>query len=334
MSQKILTIAIPTFNGAGTIRDVLDTIVAQTDDRFEVMVINNCSTDNTVEVVNSYANRIKNLKVISQERNVGPDANFLDCFRKAEGRYVHLMSDDDIYIEGAIGKILDVLSQHDDIGLVYLQTVGFYGRYTGKDSCDQKEWNAQLDTFVTTDKVKFMEAAHHYWGFLSSFICSTKNFASMPNPENYFKTNWLQSYIHAYCAKGDDTKLAVISGPCIGAGRYINVSNFDCSRVDGICYKNMVDYSVDVCGFDKKQMTYYWKKRLFMLTSHEIIKEKAIGIKKISYSNLFKITWRMPEAWIKVYPYMLVPKFVCRAYNSWYRKKMGITKDGGLNRDD
>lgn len=334
MSKKVLTIAIPTYNGAGTISDVLDSIISQTDERLEVMVINNCSTDNTVEVVESYSDRITNLKIINQERNVGPDANFLDCFKKAEGKYVHLMSDDDIYRENSIGKILDVLSQHDDIGLAYLQTVGFYGKYTGKESCDQKELNAQVDTFVSTDKVRFMEFAHHYWGFLSSFICSTKNFATMPEPEKYFRTNWLQSYIHAYCAKGEDAKLAVIGGPCIGAGRYINVSNFDCSRVDGDNYKEMVDYAVDVCGFNKKQMTDYWKKRLFMLTSHEIIKEKAIGIKKISYSHLFKITWKMPKAWIKVYPYMLVPKFVCRVYNNQYRKKWGITKEGGLNRED
>lgn len=332
--QYLLTIAIPTYNGAGTIKDVLDSLVAQTDDRFEVMVINNCSTDNTLEVVESYRDRIPNMKIISQERNVGPDANFLDCFKKAEGRYVHLMSDDDIYIEGSIAKILDVLSRHDDIGLAYLQTVGFYGKYTGKDSCDPREWNWQIDSFVTTDKVKFMEAAHHYWGFLSSFICSTKDFATMPEPEKYFRTYWLQAYIHAYCGKGAGTKLAVIGGPCIGAGRYINVSNFDTSCVDGNYYKKMVDYACDVCGFDKKQMTRYWKDRLFMLASHGIIKEKAIGIKKMSWSHLFKITWKMPEAWVKVYPYMLVPKFVCRAYNNRYRSKWGIAKEGGINREE
>ena len=334
MNSKLLTIAIPTYNGAGTIKCVLDSIVAQTDERFEVMVLNNCSTDNTLEVVESYADSIPGLRIINQERNVGPDANFLECFQKAEGRYVHLISDDDLYIEGGIAKILALLSQHDDIGLAYLQTVGFYGKYRGEESCDPAEWNNHFDSFVTSDKVKFMEYAHGYWGFLSSFICSTRKFATMPDPERFFRTNWLQSYIHAYCAKGEDTKLAVIAGPCVGAGRYINVSNFDTSRVDGDNYKKMVDYACEVCGFNAKQMNQYWKERLFMLTSHGIIKEKAIGIKKMSYGHLFKITWKMPEAWIKVYPCMLVPKFICRAYNKRYREKWGITKEGGLNRDD
>lgn len=334
MSQRLLTIAIPTYNGSATIRYMLDSIASQYDNRFEVMVINNCSTDNTLEIVKSYSDKIPSLQIICQKSNVGPDANFLDCFKKAQGKYVHLISDDDIYIEHSIGKILDVLSRHDDIGLAYLQTVGFYGKYTGKASCDQREWNTQIETFVSTDKYRFMEYAHHYWGFVSSFICSTKKISLMPEPEKYFGTYWLQSYIHAYCAKGEDAKIAVIAGPCVGAGRYINVSNFDTSRVDGDYYKKMVDYSCEVCGFDKKQMTNYWKKRLFMLASHSIVKEKAIGIKKMSYRHLFKITWRIPEAWIKVYPYMLVPAFVCRAYNNRYREKRGITKEGGLNREE
>lgn len=332
--QYLFTIAIPTYNGSGTIRNVLDSISAQKDNRFEVLVINNCSTDNTLEVVESYKEKLETMRILNQERNVGPDANFLDCFKKAEGKYVHLISDDDVYIEGAIGKILEVLSCHDDIGLAYLHTVGFYGKYTGKESCDPREFNKHFDSFITTDKVKFMEYAHDYWGFVSSFICSTRIFTTMPEPEKYFRTYWLQSYIHAYCAKGNNTKLAVIAGPCVGAGRYINVSNFDTSRVDGDYYKKMVDYAVDICGFDKKQMTDYWKKRLFMLTSHGIIKEKAIGVRKMSFSHLFKITWFMPEAWYKVYPYFLVPSYICRLYNKHYRRKWGFSDEGGINREE
>lgn len=332
MSNKLLTIAIPTYNGASTIGYLLDSIASQMDDSLDVMVINNCSIDNTLEIVESYKKFIPNMRILNQDRNVGPDANFLDCFKNAEGRYVHLISDDDVYIENAISKILKLLKQHDDIGLAYLQTVGFYGRYSGEESCDSQEWNSRFDSFVSTDKVKFMEYAHGYWGFVSSFICATEKFAAMQQPERYFGTYWLQSYIHAFCAQGKNTKLAVVAGPCVGAGRYINVSNFDTSLVDGDYYKMMIDYACDLCGFDKKQMIRYWKDRLFMLASHGIIKEKAIGIKKMSWTNLFKITWKMPEAWWKVYPYMLVPAFVCRVYNKRYRIKRGIQTEGGLNR--
>lgn len=331
MSNFLLTIAIPTYNGSKTIRYLLDSIVSQADDRIETLVINNCSTDNTPDIVNQYSERLPNCRIINQEKNVGPDANFLDCFKQAKGKYVHLISDDDVYIENSIPKILDVLSK-DDISLAYLQTVGFYGHYTGKESCDPKEWNEHLDSFVTQDKKEFMRYAHPYWGFVSSFICSTSAFREMPSPESYFKTYWLQSYIHAYCAKGKNSKLAVIAGPCIGAGRYINVNNFDSALVDGVYYKRMVDFSCDECGFDKKQMMAYWKNRLFMLARHNFIKEKAIGIKKQSFSNLFKITYKYPSAWLTLYPFALVPSFVCKWYNRMYRNKKSIKEDGTINR--
>lgn len=331
MEKILLTIAVPTYNGAKTIKNLLDSIAPQVDDSIEVMIINNHSTDSTLEIVKSFQSSLRNLRIINQSRNVGPDANFLDCFKKANGKYVHLISDDDVYIENSIPKILDVLSSND-LGLVYLQTVGFYGKYTGVDSCNLKEWNANFETFVTTDKKRFMEYAHHYWGFVSSFICRTESFAKMKNPEHFFRTYWLQSYVHAYCAKGDETKIAIIGGPCIGAGRYLNVNNFDSSLVDGVYYRRMVDYACHECGFDEKQMLYYWKTRLFMLARHNFVKEKAIGVKKMSFRNLFKITWSYPDAWFTLYPFALIPTFVCKWYNKIYRKRKQIEEEGTINR--
>lgn len=331
MEKPLLTVAIPTYNGSKTIKFLLDSIVTQMDKRVELMVVNNCSTDNTLEIVQEYANRLGNFVIINQETNVGPDANFLDCFKKAQGEYVHLISDDDVYIENAIPKILDVLSS-EKISLTYLQTVGFYGKYTGIGSCDLKEWNEHVSSFVTTDKKHFMEYANHYWGFVSSFICRTEIIACMKNPEQFFRTYWLQSYIHAFCAKGSEAKLAVIGGPCVGAGRYINVNNFDSALVDGVFYKKLVLYCCDECGFDKEQMIGYWKDRLFMLARHNFIKEKAIGIKKQSFLNLLKVTYKYPDAWFTLYPFALVPSFICRWYNNYYRNKRRIKEAGSINR--
>ena len=332
MNRPLLSIAIPTYNGSKTIKDLLDSIASQMDERFEVLVINNCSTDNTLQIVESYKDRLSNLRIINQSTNVGPDANFLDCFKKAEGKYVHLISDDDVYIENSIAKILDVLSGNDDISLAYLQTVGFYGKYTGWQSCDQREWNNIIRDIVTSDKRIFMEYAHHYWGFVSSFICLTDKIKTMDNPEQYFHTYWLQSYIHAFCANELNSKMAIIAGPCIGAGRYINVNNFDSALVDGVYYLKMLKYAYEECGFNKKQLLSYWKKRLFMLARHNFIKEKAIGVKKQSFKNLFKVTWRYPDAWISVYPFALVPTIVCKVYNNYYRSKRNIEEIGGINR--
>ena len=69
-----------------------------------------------------------------------------------------------------------------------------------------------------------------------------------------------------------------------------------------------------------------------MLARHNFIKEKAIGMKKQSCKNLFKVAWRYPDAWISVYPFALVPTIVCKVYNNYYRSKRNIEEIGGINR--
>jgi hypothetical protein len=94
----------------------------------------------------------------------------------------------------------------------------------------------------------------------------------------------------------------------------------------------MLKFAYEVCGFDKKQLLYFWKKRLFMLARHNFVKEKAIGVKKMSFYNLFKVTWMYPKAWLTLYPFALVPTFICKAYNEKYRLKKQIIEAGGINR--
>lgn len=328
----LLTIAIPTYNGATTIKTLLDLILNQYDERTELLILNNASTDNTLEILMQYKTKYPFIRIKNQETNIGPDANFLDCFREAKGKFVHLISDDDILFENRLHDILKFLEENINVSLVYLQTIGFYGRYNGILSCDSRELKEKITSFVTKDKKEFMKKSAHYWGFVSSFICSKKEFELITNPERFFHTYWLQSYIHILCAKNKNALLGVIAGPCVGAGRYININNFDAVLVDGIYYKQMLDFAVSQAGFDKKQLSKLYKKRFFMLARHNIIKEKAIGIKKMNFKGLFRITMKYPKAWFTLYPFYLVPSFICKIYNIYYRKKKGIETKGGINR--
>ena len=76
-NQPFVTVVIPTFNHAKLLRRALDSVVAQTFDNWEAIVINNFSTDETIEVVESYQDdrikliNFKNNGVIAASRNQG-----------------------------------------------------------------------------------------------------------------------------------------------------------------------------------------------------------------------------------------------------------------------
>ena len=330
-NRPLLTIAIPTYNGSKTIRYMMDILMPQCDDTVEVLVSDNCSTDETPDIIAKYQESYPQIKYIRNENNIGPDANFLQCMKLATGRFVHLLSDDDILMESALEKILSYLCKYEDVTLVYLYSKGFRGHYISAERCSAPAKQPDED-ICTTDKRVFMDFAGYYWGFMSSFIISKDRFDLIENPENYFGTYWLQSYIHILCCAGNDSKVGVISTPCIGAGIYVNVNNFDSSLVDGVNYRKMLDFAVERGGFDKKQLDKLFEWRLIFLASHSIIKEKASGISRTSKIGAFKLTWKYPIAWVKLFPTFLLPNFVCQWIMSVYRKRKNMSTEVTLNR--
>lgn len=335
MDQKpLLTIAIPTYNGGKTICNMLNLLLPQCDNnQVEILISDNCSTDNTEAIIRTYKEKWKNIDYHRNKENIGPDANFLQCMKMANGIFTWLVSDDDVVMEGAVVQILHFLKEHQNVGLVYLTTRDFRGKYVNFEQCTVHKPEVECDLY-TQNKTEFMLYAGSYWGFMSSYICNTGRFKKIINPEKYYGTYWLQSYIHALCAKGNDTWLGVIKGPCVGAGVYINTANFDSALVNGVYYKKMIDFMVEDIGFNKKQLNDLYINRLCLLGRHDIIKEKAAGRRKISKKLLFKSTCRFPKAWVTLYPTFLIPSFICRPAMKVYRKKKGISDEIRVNRPE
>ena len=134
MVDYLLTIAIPTYNGAKTINRMLSLLLPQCDDRVEILVVDNASTDNTSEIVNEAVKDYTFVQYIRNERNIGPDSNFLKCMNLAQGKYTFLLSDDDVLMEGKLKYILELLAK-EEISLVYLNAKGFYETYIDEQHC-------------------------------------------------------------------------------------------------------------------------------------------------------------------------------------------------------
>ena len=249
--QPLLTIAIPTYNGSATIRVMMDILMPQCDSRVEIIVSDNCSMDTTPEIIKYYKEKYPFIKYVRNQINIGADANFLQCMRLATGKYIYLLSDDDVLMEGALSYILDYLARYPDVGLVYLNSMGFHGRYEGLERCSKLAYAEEpKEDLYTEDKTLFMNCAARFWGFMSSFIVLNKNFKKIEKPEQYFGTYWLQSYIHILCCSAPHSKVGVIKKPCMAAGIYMDVNNFDNSIVNGVNYKAMVDFAVNIGGFE------------------------------------------------------------------------------------
>lgn len=329
--KPILTIAIPTYNGKETISQMLDVLLPQVDSRVEVLISDNCSDQESSDIIKQYLLKNPYIEYVRNTKNIGADANFLQCLKKARGKYVLLLSDDDVLVEGALSRILSFLENSEEMSLVYLGTSNFYVRYKKIDDCVAPTPIPQ-ENLSTVDKIMFMKSAKHYWGFVSSFIVLKSKFDVIENPEKYYGTYWLQSYIHIHCAKGDKTLLGVVGGINIAAGVYIHQTSLDIAVVDGINYRRMLDFAID-SGFDKKQLDKWYIDRLSLLARHGLVKEKAVGSHYINKRLLFKITKKYLKSWYSIYPFYFIPAFACKIVVGIKRLLKGSSFKAGTNRE-
>ena len=123
-----LSIIIPVYNGSKYIENCLNSVYKQKlgNDLFEVIVINDGSTDDTKNKVLTYSEGIDNLKLIDKEnggvsyaRNIGIES--------ADGLFVLFLDADDELVEGSLIRVYEYLSKHKDIDMLVTRQSRFNG---------------------------------------------------------------------------------------------------------------------------------------------------------------------------------------------------------------
>lgn len=116
-SRPLVTIGIPTYNRAGSfLRNALACASGQTYANIEIVVSDNCSTDNTEEVVKQCTD--PRLRYFRQIHNIGANNNFNFCLEQARGEYFLLMLDDDTVDPDFIEICIDSAQSNLDVGII------------------------------------------------------------------------------------------------------------------------------------------------------------------------------------------------------------------------
>jgi len=128
--SKLLTIAIPTYNRAQPLdRQLmwLATEILGYEDDCEIIITDNCSTDNTEEILEKWrlvlGSRIS-FTYHCNEENIGETANIVSCLRKATGKFVWSLGDDDSVQNGTVGYLLSKIREHSDLSVILLNGFG------------------------------------------------------------------------------------------------------------------------------------------------------------------------------------------------------------------
>lgn len=102
LTQPDLAICIPTYNRAEILRATLSHLAENRDLFAEVVICDNASPDHTAEVVREMSGRLKQIRYIRHETNIGAFRNYNACLSQSHYRYQYLLSDDDRILPDAI----------------------------------------------------------------------------------------------------------------------------------------------------------------------------------------------------------------------------------------
>ncbi|WP_022760426.1 glycosyltransferase [Butyrivibrio sp. AD3002] len=115
-----VSICIPVFNGEDTIRDTIQSALNQTYQDIEIVVIDNHSTDKTVDIVKGIND--DRIVLYENETNLGMAGNWNECLKKAKGEYIHFLCADDKLRRSCVEKKMKAVESKKDIVLVTSST--------------------------------------------------------------------------------------------------------------------------------------------------------------------------------------------------------------------
>jgi len=116
--NPLVSICIPTFNGASFIEDALNSALAQTYKNIEIVVSDDASNDTTLQIVKNYQDITTiPIRVYQHQPNcIG--SNWNHCIKHAQGEYIKFLFQDDVLMPKCIEKMIAVLNQKPQCALV------------------------------------------------------------------------------------------------------------------------------------------------------------------------------------------------------------------------
>ncbi|MFH0545331.1 glycosyltransferase [Escherichia coli] len=143
----LITVAMATYNGQSYIRQQLNSILNQTYQELEIIIVDDCSSDNTLELITSFKD--ERITVLSNDYNMGVAKSFERAIENSSGDYIALCDQDDIWVANKLETLMVHIGNNELI----------YSDYSFIDHCGNN-----------------IEKPEGYINYLHGVDSSTKNF--------------------------------------------------------------------------------------------------------------------------------------------------------------
>ena len=159
----MVSIGMPVYNGEKYIMRALDSLIAQDYEKFEIIVSDNASTDQTPTILEEYASKYPHIRIYTQPENVGAQPNFIKVLKLARGEYFMWAAIDDYWLPSFLPSLVNELNNHPDSGVAMcgVECVLDDGaphrtvRFSGEDDPSSKDFLSMALALVSPNNYNF-----------------------------------------------------------------------------------------------------------------------------------------------------------------------------------
>lgn len=145
--NELVSVIMPSYNTADYIADSIKSVISQTYQNWELIIVDDCSTDNTDDIVSYFSdNRIKYMK---NKKNMGAAATRNRALREAKGEWIAFLDSDDLWLPNKLEKQIN-----------FMKSNGYVFSYHNYEKIDEN--NENLNVIVTGPKLITRKEMYNY----------------------------------------------------------------------------------------------------------------------------------------------------------------------------
>jgi len=311
MCDVILSIAIPTYNRAIWLQLCLAQLLPQiafVGSSVEVSIYDNASPDNTTKIVQSFIDQGFSLSYIRNDENIGSDRNIAQCFHHAKGRYVLILGDDDVFLDGALQKIMTLLGT-GDFGAIFLSAYGY----------DFDFLKEQPSQFFPGKKVyrnanEFIKKCFIRATFISSLIINKSSCRDL-DANKFVGTSLVQTYLFYEAVLSCPLNLYI--NEYLLAAKRIERKDYDVIGIFCGQYNHVLGAFIGrgvlpatIAAINRKLLWHFLPFHLLLLRATDTLGNRAIEV----YAELYDRYRREPLFWLCCMPILKFPAKLARLW--------------------
>ncbi|MFB0546161.1 MAG: glycosyltransferase, partial [Anaerolineae bacterium] len=169
-----VSVCLPSYNYARFLGECMASVLAQTHGNFELIVVDDCSTDDSDRIIRSFSD--SRIRYARNEANIGMVRNWNRCLSLARGDYVCFLCADDTFLPRKLEVQVDLLDRYPEVGLVHsdgysIDAAGEATRlFRSRFPLDLQEYLSLDHIHVSPEEFKRLVAGYNYIHFSNAMF--------------------------------------------------------------------------------------------------------------------------------------------------------------------